>query len=174
MSNIDLDASVAEFFLILRELLALRPLTAEDVSERLMHWYRNTRIKGAALNEDGDMLLLQWGAIQPLDIHEPTDLRRLDDGDLKYADRKFQYIDFTRQVFPRSDDDDAEFDELALHMSITLCYGPATDQEVASNLWIYTPGEIDDCLTKFRGVPFVDALLRTSANRTIMTVGHCG
>lgn len=107
----DFETSIADFLALGQRLQAAQPLTGERVLEELTAWYRNSRVEGAAIDEDADMLLLQWGATCPLVVSEPTDLRKLGDDDLKFGDHELQYLDFTRQVFAAGEDEDAEFDD---------------------------------------------------------------
>jgi hypothetical protein len=60
---LDFEASVECFLALGRELQRAQPLTAEHALREFVGWYTSTRIHGAELDKDGDMLLLQWGAI---------------------------------------------------------------------------------------------------------------
>src|SRR5215207_2145950 len=111
--SVDLETCIEDFLALGRRLQTLRPLTGERVLEELTAWYRRTRVEGAAPDEDGNMLLLQWGAVRLLDVTEPTDLRPLRDDEVGFADPKLQFLDFTRQVFAAGDDEDEEFDDSA-------------------------------------------------------------
>ena len=90
-----------------RRLQAGQPLTGQRVLDELTTWYRDTRVEGAALDEDADMLLLQSGATRPLIVAEPTDLRERGDDDLKFNDQELKYLDFTRQVHAAGNDEDS-------------------------------------------------------------------
>ena len=120
------------------------------------------------------MLLLQSGATRPLVVSEPTDLRKRGDDDLKFADHELQYLDFTRQVFAAGEDEEAEFDDSAVQMSITLGFGPADGKEPSSNQWIHTPDDIDSGKMGFVDTPFVQSLLSVPAKSVAITVGLCG
>ena len=174
MSTVDFESSIAEFLNLGRRLQAAGPITGRLVLEELTNWYRDTRIDGALLDEDGDMLLLQWGASRPQIVPDPTDLRGLGDGKFKFTNGKVQYLDFTRQVFPSAGDDDAEFDDEAVQMSITLGFGPARGDEEGANRWISTPEEIDSGKAEFLEVQFVKSLLDVPAKSLSVTVGLIG
>ncbi len=174
MPTIDFETSVAEFLALGRRLQATLPLTGERVLDELTAWYRDKRIEGAAIDEDADMLLLQWGATRPLIVVEPTDLRRLADKDLRFAEQELQYLDVTRQVFAAGEDEDAEFDDSAVQMSISLGFGPADGSEPMSNLWIHTPQEIASVVKKYANTPFVLSLLNRPAATVTIVVGLCG
>ena len=108
----------------------MRPLIGDRVLNKLIAWYRETRIIGTSLIDQGDMLLFQWGALRPFDIAEPTDVRGIGDGKIKFLDSKFQYLNFTRQVFANYGDNAIEFDDVAVQMRISLFYEPTTENEL--------------------------------------------
>jgi hypothetical protein len=72
------------------------------------------------------------------------------------------------------EDDDADFDELAVHMSITLGFEPADGSEKGSNQWIKSPRNIDAAKRKFLAVPFVRSLVAIPARTITICVDHCG
>src|SRR4051812_18574000 len=172
--TIDFESSITEFLELGRRLQAAGPITGRRVLEELTAWYRDRRIEGALVDEDGDMLLLQWGKSRQLMLSEPTDLRGIGDGKLKYGRREVKYLDFRRQVFPSGGDEDVEFDDEAVQMSIMLGFGPADGGEVGANRWIHTPDEIDEGKGAFLEAPFVKALLDVPAKSVCVTVGLIG
>ena len=174
MKTVDLETSVSDFLALGRRLLSFQPLTGENVLGELIVWYEDNRITGAPLDEDADMFLLQWGETRPLDLSEPTDLRTVSDSNIQSLEKKYRYLNFTRQVFANNEEKSLEFDEIGVQMSMTLCYEPSTGSEPNSNLWIVMPGEIERGLSKYRATPFVDILLGIPAWRAIITVDHCG
>jgi hypothetical protein len=170
----DFEASVADFLALGRRLQVAQPLTRQRVLDELTAWYRDTRVERAPPEEDADMLLLQWGAERPLVVSEPTDLRKLRDNDLKFADQEQKYLDFTRQVFAAGEDEEADFDDSAVQMSITLGFGTADGSEPSSNQWIHTPDDIASGKERFASTPFVQSLLFLPATSVAITVGLCG
>ncbi len=171
---IDLETAILRFLETARDLQVESSLTAEAVLQRVIQDYADVRIDGAAIDSDGDMLLLQWGATSPLVTENPVDLRNASDDDIAFDECERQYIDFTRQVFAAGDDEDAGFDESAVQLSITLVYDQATGGEPSSNQWIENPRRIDSVTTKFRNDPFVHGLLAAPVSRLVATVQHCG
>lgn len=157
-----------------RRLQAAGALTGQRALDELTAWYRDTRIQGAALDEDADMLLLQWGATQPLIVAEPTDLRALADDALKFSDQEVKYLGFARQVCARGDDEHAEFDDAAVQMSITFGFDAADGSEPGSNQWINTPDDIDGGKHAFLAVPFVHSFIAVSPRSVAITVGRRG
>jgi hypothetical protein len=174
MFMIDFETAITDFLTLGRRLYETKPLTGEHVLDELTAWYRKSRIEGASIDEDADMLLLQWGATQPLILSEPTDLRERGDDNLTFADQKVCYLDFTRQVFVAEKDEEVEFDDAAVQMSITLGFQSADGSEPMSNLWVETPDDLDKGTVGFREIPFVRSHLRIPAQTITITVDHCG
>ena len=174
MQIIDLEKSIKTFLALGRQLQSLQPLTCENVLAEMFVWYRKNRIIGEPLTEDADKLLLQWGVIHPLEIREPTDLRGIGNEGLKFSSSRFQYLNFTRQVFPSDSDNDVEFDDAAIQMSITLYYDPTTEKENSNSLWIKTPNDLENGEEIVRSIPFVNMLMTTPASRVEVIVEHCG
>jgi len=174
MPTIDFEASIDAFLALGRELQAGLPLTAEHALEQIARWYRNTRVEGAEIDHDADMLLLQWGDTRPLMLTAPTDLRELSDDDLEFTKERFKYIEIARQVMPSGDSDDAEFDDEAVQMSITLCYGVTARDEPGANQWIMTPSAIETGIPEFKANDFVKSLLDAPTKHVVITVGYCG
>lgn len=174
MQVTDLESSITDFLSLGRQLQTLQPLTGELALKEMIEWYKDTRISNASLDEGGDMLLLQWGASQSSDIVEPTDLRAISDNDLKFSESKYVYLDFTRQVFVEGGDQDVEFDDEAIQMSMTLYYDRSTGDETSSDLWIKNLGEIEQGVAKYRSTLFVSKWLEVPAQKAIITVYYCG
>jgi hypothetical protein len=99
-------------------------------------------------------------------------LRGLGDDDLNFAEQDLQYLDFTRQVFAAGDDEDADFDDSAVHMSILLGFARADGSEPMSNQWIETPDDIAQGTKAFLAVAFVQSLIGLPARSVSITVGH--
>jgi hypothetical protein len=177
-TTINLEIAIQHFLDLGRRLQGMQPLSGELVLEEVISWYRDTRITGADLNADGDMLLFQWGAEKPFKVSEPTDMRALRDGEVEFFTQELQYLDFMRQVFATGDEEgderEEEFDDLAVQLSITLAYEDATGEEASSNLWIYRPEDVSAGVDKFRSIPFVQSLLFKPARLATFLVNPCG
>lgn len=89
MKTVGLETSVSDFLALGRRLLSFQPLTGEHVLGELIAWYKDSRIIGASLDENADMMLLQWGEIRPVDLTEPTDLRAVSDGKIQFLESKY-------------------------------------------------------------------------------------
>ncbi|MBI4963365.1 MAG: hypothetical protein HY913_08810 [Desulfomonile tiedjei] len=170
--EVDQETAIARF-LSLARLCHERRLTAVEVIHQIIHFYQEVRIFTADLDKDDDMLLFQWGASRNLLFAEPTDLRPLKDGKLEFDDVESAFLEFTRQVFAPGDDEEAEFDDLAIHMSIILLYGPASGQEQGGQLRISLK-RADDDVKEFVSQPFVSERLHADPTRYVSLVGFCG
>jgi hypothetical protein len=189
--NIDQESAVRQF-LEMASLWQRPSFTAAELIPEFVAFYRDFRIEGCDLKNDGDMLLLQWGAgRQPL-IENPADLRQdseSPDGEIEFEDQDSRYLDFTRQMFVparnlvddfESDEnseesgDEADFDDLAIQMSVTLVFGPADGTENAGNLWVSEPRRLEYDLKKHAAQPLVASLLHESPRRIVATVNRCG
>jgi len=174
MQTVDLETSIGDFLTLGRQLQSLQPLIGERVLNEIIAWYKESRISGTSLSENGDMLLFQWGVMQPLDIFEPTDLRGIGNEKIKFSDTKFQYLNFTRQVFANFGDPDVEFDDAAIQMSITLCYKATAEKVNSDGFWIETPGEVESGEERFRSTPFVHLLMEVPSLRVEIVAQYCG
>ncbi|GMU80408.1 MAG: hypothetical protein AMXMBFR47_02790 [Planctomycetota bacterium] len=172
MATIDLEAAVAEFLSLGKRLTSAGPPTCDAMIAAVLPWYRETRVKGAELDADGDMLLLQWGSTRPLILAEPTDLRGMGDDATRFDSRDLQYLNLTRQVSLTADDSD--FDDVAVQMSITLGFDDATANEPGGNLWIAQPNSLDAGVTQFLSTPFVATLHQKQPRRVAISVENCG
>lgn len=67
-----------------------------------------------------------------------------------------------------------EFDDAAVHMSITLGFQLADGADLMSSLRIVTPDEIDKEVAEFRKIPFVQAHLSIPARIITIVIDYCG
>jgi hypothetical protein len=169
----NIEEAVSRFLEIGRNIKESNPITGRVVLERVLRWYREVRIAGTDFDEDDDMLLLQWGSLNPLLLSEPTDMRHRAGEKWQFSQEPHRYIDFTRQVCPASDNDDEEFDDVAVQMSITLAFEPADGSEPSGNTWISTPDAIDDG-TKALMNRYVTALIDKPASIIAISASNIG
>jgi len=171
--EVDQETAVAQLLALARswQERGLKPL---EVAHEMIRFYCEVRISGTNMQADHDMLLFQWGIGQHWLLPEPTDLRGLPHGQLKSDEFESVYVDFTRQIFAPGDDEEAEFDDLAIQMGITLVYGPATGEEECGNMWISSLNQLDQEMNKFVSQSFVSPLLNATPSRYVTTVGLCG
>lgn len=109
----------------------------------VLELYRRERIDRAAMDEDGDMLLFQWGVV--------------DWGD----GRRFE-IDLSRQAIVPEDDDEEEDPEVR-QLRCTFRYAPEPFEELlAGNRWCQTPEDLD----AFRAFVLGSEALRRSSLQT--------
>jgi hypothetical protein len=173
LMEVDQENAVAQFLALARSCQD-RNLTATGVIEEVVRFYRDVRIAGADVEDDGDMLLFQWGDGEHLILSEPTDFRSPESADYEFDGVESKYLDFTRQVFVAGDEGDEDFDESAIQMSITLIYGPASGKEQAGNVWIATPSRVEHDLKKHAAAPLVTELIKLQPSRIVATVDVCG
>lgn len=171
--EVDQKVAVAQFLELARTCQAGN-MKATQVIEEIVRFYRDVRIAGARPEDEGDMLLFQWGGGEHLVLSEPTDFRGIEDADYVFDGVESQYLDFTRQIFVASHEDHEDFDESAIQMSITLIYGPANGQEQSGNVWIASPARLDQDLKKHAGNPLVSQLINEQPSRMIATIDVCG
>lgn len=171
--GLDIDAAVRSFLDMGRSIKESNPITGRVVLERVLRWYREVRIAGTDFDEDDDMLLLQWGSLNPLLLSEPTDMRNRAGEKWQFTQERHRYLDFTRQVCPASDNEDEEFDDVAVQMSITLAFEPADGSEPSANTWICTPERIDDGTKAFMN-PYVISHLDKPASIIAVCAFKCG
>jgi hypothetical protein len=172
-SGLDLETAVREFLELGRSIQSCDQISGRMALAMFLSWYKDTRIVGAAFEEDGDMLLLQSGATQPLDLDQPRDLRNCTDKELSFAQQSCRYVDFTRQVCSSGVDEEVEFDDIAVQMSITLGFEPADGSEKSSSIWISSPDEIDGAILEFI-TPDVSALIERPVKLFAIFVSRCG
>jgi hypothetical protein len=169
----NLETAISNFLDLGRKLQSHQPLRGSLVLSELTRWYQDSRILGAAFEDDADMLLLQWGKTRAHVLSEPTDMRGFRDGDYRFTDVARRYLDFTRQVFSTAEDETAEFDDVAVQMSVTLCYQIADGSEPSGSLWISSPDELAGGLQKFQNA-FVASLLDLPADVVSISVFNAG
>ena len=107
----------------------LTTLTPEGGVEIMLAFYRDERIKGCSLREDGDMLLFQWGTQAPAE-----------------GQRTF-YIDITRQL-TLTNKADGVMRQLALTFHFPMQESLQALSE--SNRWCTAPHELDEFQTFIR------------------------
>jgi len=124
--------------------LALAQLGAKQAVETMVAFYAAERVEGAHIDEDGDMLLFQWGTY--------------DWGD----GPSFQY-DITRQLIVQDDDDD----DAIWQLSLTLHYEPGEDAQAlgSGDQWCDSPDHLDEFLHFIEDAPSTRFARRTSPRR---------
>jgi hypothetical protein len=115
----------------------------------MANFYREQRIKNTNVDNDEDMILLQWGDLRvPLDCG-PNDIRDVDNiaCDLSYADDTESgnryWVGLTRQVYAPEFPDESEFDGEAVGMDILLFFDVIPQNRVeadfGNNEWFNDP-----------------------------------
>lgn len=170
-TEIDQEAAVARFLALAGSWQARR-LKAPEIMREMIGFYRDVRISSADPDAENDTLHFQWGVSQNLLFSEPTDLRPIEDR-LEFDDVVSRFLEFSRLVFAPGDDGEAELDDLAIHMSVILLYGPATGEEQDGELRMSLK-QIDHAVQEFLSQPFMSQLLHADPVRYVSLVGFCG
>lgn len=103
-------------------------LTAAEGVEAMLAFYASERCDGCVLEEDGDMLLFQWGTYN-------------------WGDSTHFELNITRQLMPGGEDgdgggeEDEDGDEGILQLSLTFRFPPAAELQAlgSGNEWCDTP-----------------------------------
>lgn len=103
--------------------IPLNSLTASQGVRLMLAFYRDVRADGCELDEDGDMLLFQWGTY---DFGEGE---------------SFQF-NITRQFIVAEEEDDAAISQL----SLTFHFAPSARMKALSNgnRWCGTPSDLEE------------------------------
>jgi hypothetical protein len=168
------EAAANSFLELARRLEEHRQAPGEQILAGMLAFYRQVRVDDADLTADGDMLLLQWGRMRPWLLRAPTDLRLVEDGELQLEATERRYLNVTRQLIPTGAGAEAEFDDVAIQLSLTLVYEEADGSERDANRWVHSPTDLDAILTEFRQEAFVAALLARVPERVVATVDWAG
>jgi hypothetical protein len=171
MRTVKLNNLIEEFFSLGRELQDNPSLNGELALHKITSWYKEVRLYNSFLVECSDMVLLEWGNSQYLDINEPTDLHLV--SKLNYTKSKFEYLGFVRQLFSVQNEEQIDFEDVAIHLSIRLHYGPMVEKEL-SHLWIDTPDNVDEKVKDFKANPFVKKLINAQPSKVNIVVEPCG
>jgi hypothetical protein len=175
MPEIDFESAVAEFVALGRRMQNQPQLTGDQLVDEYARWYRDVRIEEASVDDSNDMLLLEWGALRPMEISEPTDFRP--DGSytgIQWADTLYKAIQLTRQVVPAAGHEDPQFDDLAMDLSIMLCFDATAASDPGDSMCVGTPDEVDRDVADFREQPYVQPLLAARPQRIVVWLSGAG
>lgn len=129
----------------------LEALTAPEAVRLMTRWYAEQRSDDADPDDDGDMLLFQWGT-------------------WSWNDGLFGY-DLTRQ-FIAADAEDHDIWQL----SLTLLF-PSTSETSAcgsGDRWCQRPGDLDDFTQFIERLPATDAVRRLQPTRVDVRLEEVG
>jgi hypothetical protein len=152
------------------------PGKVDRILEDFVKFYQETRVEGADLDADGDMLLLEWGSNCPHLIKKFVDFRENGGDEVDFAEDEFQWLGLTRQIFEGSDDPEAEFDDEAVGLCIFIYFKKATDadDEAGDNLWVNAPDQLAARLKEFKQNPYVASLLKSKPTKITAFVSSIG
>jgi hypothetical protein len=172
MASVKQETAIRQFLKMAKPLVRSGE-SARQLLDVFMEFYSQVRISGADLEEEGDVLLFEWGSCEPLLVKAPTDLRALGDDDVEFDEKEYQWLGLTRQVFAPSSED-AEFDDEAVSMNLFLFFGDATGDEPSSNVQVSRPDELRAKVSKLLRVPYVAGLLAQVPQRVTALVDGVG
>ncbi len=140
--SFDAESALTIFELALSDRgLKLEALTPAEGVSAMLDFYRSQRAEDCDVEEDGDMLLFQWGTYD-------------------WGSGEHFELDITRQLAP----DVGEFDFSASQLSLTFLFEPSGALRALGegNRWAYTPEDLSDFESFVRG----SAALQAVASRT--------
>jgi hypothetical protein len=155
--------------------LQAKTANVDGLVKDFMSFYQDIRIEGADLEEDGDMLLLEWGLNSPHMINTFVDFREAADDDVEFSDDEFEWLGLTRQIFANAHDPEAEFDDEAVGLCVFIYFAKARDDEDAGdNLWVPTPDTLPAKLKAFKANTFVAKQLKAKPTKITAFVSGIG
>ena len=173
MPEISPDEVILQFTELVGPFLVVPLPETHLILDALLEFYRQTRVRGAALDADGDMFLLEWGSYQPPMIDAVTDLRRLRRGELRWDPTRYRSIHFVRQVNPAADDD-GNLDDFGFCLGVYLHFQPDNEQPIPSNMWIDTPLDIPGKIADFSTRDYVAPLISSTPSRIAAYIDGAG
>jgi hypothetical protein len=157
---------------------SLNPKTVriEALLESFFAFYRDTRIEGAWLEEEGDMLLLEWGGNCPHLIKGFKDFREGGDDEVDFDENEYEWIGLTRQVTCGTADPDEEAEGEAVGLCLFIYFGKAgpDDDEAGDSLSVPTPNALPAKLKEFKKNPYVAKLLKHKPSKITAFVSGIG
>ena len=160
-SEVNQETIIAQFLEWGEECKERNP-SARELLQEFIDSYQKVRVLYADIESSNDMVLLQWGKTWPPGT---TDIR----GTIATV----PYLDFTRQIVA-DETGEAEFDDIAIQMSITLHYESLDDPIESNNRWIESPEEIDILIGDFLLISDVARFLDSVPVFITYGVGGCG
>lgn len=175
-SAISPEEAVHRFRELVAPWLHSKPTAIEAMLEAFFAFYRDTRIQGVMPGEEGDTLLLEWGANCPHLINGFKDFRAGGDEEADFDEREYEWIGLTRQVSLATADPDDESEGEAMGLCLFIYFGKAgpDDDEAADSLSIPTPAALPAKLKEFRKNPYVAKLLKHKPSKITAFVSGIG
>lgn len=170
--TVSLEEAVQRFRELCLPFLKSPAPPSADLLAGFFDFYCSTRVEGAELEEEGDMVLLEWGANCPHLIKNFVDFRDLDE-EVDFEEQEYEWIGLTRQL---TVEEGEEQEEEMLGLCLFLYFGPAhdTDDELGGSLWIPTPQVVRTKLTEWKKTPYIHRLLKLRPSKITAFVSSVG
>ncbi|MCX8156603.1 MAG: hypothetical protein N3J91_09180 [Verrucomicrobiae bacterium] len=151
--TLSLEEAVQRFRELSLPLLKKPAPPATDLLAHFLDFYCTTRVEGAEIEEEGDMILLEWGANCPHLIHHFVDFRDLEDEEVDFDENEYEWIGLTRQLtLPPT----ADQDEQTLGLCLFLYFDRARDDDdLGGSLWIPPPNPLRPRLLEWKKTPYI-------------------
>lgn len=171
--TVSLEEAVQRFRELCLPALKSPATSTADLLASFFDFYCTTRVEGAEMAKEGDMVLLEWGANCPHLIHNFVDFRDLEDEEVDFEEQEYEWIGLTRQL---TVEEDPEEEEEILGLCLFLYFGPAREDEneLGGSLWIPTPAALRARLTEWKKNPYVHRLLRLRPAKVTAFVSSVG
>lgn len=140
-TSLSIDATLSRYREMATAWYAQTP-SVRCAFDEFLQFYRDVRVDGTSLEEDGDELVIEYGPTRKLGINEFRDFR-LDESDDDDGDDEYLTLSLSRTVYPHSlDDMDAEFDHDSIEFALCLYFARATGDEGFHTAGGSTPEEV--------------------------------
>ncbi len=171
--TVSLEEAVERFRELCLPVLKNPATPVTDLLANFFDFYCTTRVEGAELEEEGDMVLLEWGANCPHLIKNFVDFRDLEDEEVDFDEDEYEWIGLTRQI---TIEEGEEQEEETLGLCLFLYFGRARDEEeeLGGSLWIPTPEALRTRLMEWKKNPYVHRLLRQRPSKITAFVSSVG
>jgi hypothetical protein len=147
-TSLSIDATVSRY----REMATawyIQTPSARSAFDEFLQFYRDVRVDGTSLEEDGDELVIEFGPTRKLGIDEFRDFR-FDETDDADGDEQYLCLSLSRTVYPYSlDNMDADFDHDSIEFALCLFFARATGDEEFHTAGGSTPEEVTTDVLEF-------------------------
>jgi hypothetical protein len=146
----------------------------EDILSAFFAFYCDTRVEGADLEEEGDMILLEWGANCPHLIHSFMDFRESGGEEVDFDEHEYEWIGLTRQIQVGGGEEEEEGEAMGLCLFLYFSPAKEEDEENGGSLMIPTPEALRPKLKEWKQSPYVARLLKARASKVSGFVSAIG
>lgn len=174
MPEISPEELIAQFTELVTPFLVVPHPETRLILNALLEFYRQTRVRGASLDADGDILLVHWGAKRPPLTDGVEDMRRLSDAELRWEPAGYRSFSIGRQVFPAADDPEGELDDSGFILGLDCFFQLDNERPSTSHIWILTPSDIPAKITSILNDDYVAPLISSVPSRISSHISGAG